>query len=53
MSKLLSEVLFNRALIWLVMASTVYDNRWLLGVYLVLAAFNVAKSLKALEGGDV
>lgn len=47
MSKLLSEALFNRALIWLVMASMVDDNGWLKGAYLVLAAFNVVKSFKA------
>ena len=47
MSKLLSEVLFNRALIWLVAASMVDDNSWLKGMYLVLSVFNVAKSLKA------
>ena len=50
MSKLLSEVLFNRALIWLVMASMVDDNSWLKGAYIVLVAFNVAKSLKAWAG---
>lgn len=52
MSKLLSEVLFNRALIWLVMASMVDDNSWLKGAYFVLAVFNVAKSLKAWAGED-
>jgi hypothetical protein len=46
-NKVLSEVLFNRALIWLVMASMVDDNSWLKGAYLVLAVFNVAKSLRA------
>ena len=52
MSKLLSEVLFNRALIWLVMASMVDDNSWLTGVYLVLSVYNVAVSLKALVEED-
>ena len=47
MRELLSEVLFNRALIWLVMASLADDNSWLKGAYLVLAVFNMAKSLKA------
>ena len=47
MSKVLSEVLFNRALIWLVMAVLADDNSWLKGAYIVLAVFNMAKSLKA------
>ena len=47
MSKVLSEVLFNRALIWLVMAALADDNSWLKGAYIVLAVFNMAKSLKA------
>lgn len=45
MSKLLSEVLFNRALIWLVMAALVDDNNWLKGAYLAVTVLDVAKSL--------
>lgn len=44
MSKLLSEVLFNRALIWLVMAVLTDDNSWLKGAYLALALINFVKS---------
>ena len=47
MNKVLSEVLFNRALIWLVMAALADDNSWLKGAYIVLAILNVVKSLKA------
>lgn len=47
MSKLLSEVLFNRALIWLVMAAQADDNSWLKGAYLVLAVWNFVKSSMA------
>jgi len=52
MNKVLSEVLFNRALIWLVMASLADNNSWLKGAYIALAVFNVAKSLKAWAGED-
>lgn len=47
MNKVLSEVLFNRALIWLVMAALCYDNVWLKGAYIALAILNVVKSLRA------
>ena len=47
MSKVLSEVLFNRALIWLVMAALTDDNSWLKGAYIVLAILNMVKSLRA------
>ena len=47
MNKVLSEVLFNRALIWLVMAALADDNSWLKGAYIVLAILNIVKSLKA------
>lgn len=46
MSKVLSEVLFNRALIWLVIASLENDNEWLKGAYLVLALLNFVKSAR-------
>ena len=52
MSKVLSEVLFNRTLIWLVMAALTDDNSWLKGAYIVLAVFNMAKSLKAWSEED-
>ena len=52
MSKLLSEVLFNRALIWLVMAELVNDNERLSGWYIVLAILDVVMSLKARVGED-
>ena len=52
MSRLLSEVLFNRALIWIVMASMVDDNNWLRGMYFVMSVFDVARSLKALVEED-
>lgn len=52
MNQILSDVLFNRALIWLVMASMVDDNSWLKSAYFLLAVFNVAKSLKAYAEGD-
>ena len=47
MNKVLSEVLFNRALIWLVMAALADDNSWLKGAYIVLAILNVVESLMA------
>lgn len=46
MRELLSEVLFNRALIWLVIASLENDNEWLKGAYLVLALLNFVKSAR-------
>lgn len=46
MSKLLSEILFNRALIWLV-AAIATDNDVLRVCYGIVAAVNVCKSLAA------
>jgi hypothetical protein len=46
MSRLLSEILFNRALIWLV-AAIAADNDVLRVGYGVAAAVNVIKSLAA------
>ena len=46
MRRILSDVLFNRALIWLVIASLENDNEWLKGAYLVLALLSFVKSAR-------
>lgn len=46
MSRLLSEILFNRALIWIV-AAIATDNDVLRVGYGIVAAINVGKSLMA------
>lgn len=52
MKQILSDVIFNRALIWIVMASLVRDNDWLRGAYIVLAILNVVKSARIAVGDD-
>lgn len=47
MNKVLSEVLFNRALIWMVVALFANDKGWPNGAYIVLAILNVVESLMA------
>ena len=46
MSRLLSEILFNRALIWIVIA-TATDNDVLRVAYGIVAAIEVGRSLMA------
>lgn len=46
MNYIISEVLFNRALIWLLMA-LVDDNPYARAVYVTVAAYNVWKSFVA------
>lgn len=49
MSKLRSDVLFNRALLWLMfsaMAICYADSKVMAGGYLLMAAYNVVKSMR-------
>lgn len=50
MNKIMSEVLFNRALLWLVLAyvrSGIERNRWLALVFFVPCIYNIWKSYEA------
>ena len=50
MSKLRSEILFNRALLWLLFGwevSRYSENKWLAFAYILMAAYNTWKSYKA------
>ena len=50
MGKLRSEILFNRALLWLVLSQTVSDEFKFIGVIdVVCAVFNLWKSYKVWE----
>ena len=49
MNKLRSDVLFNRALLWLMfsaMAIHYADSKVMAGVYLMMSVFNVVKSMR-------
>lgn len=44
-----SEVLLNRALIWIVMARLCLDNKLLTGLFVLLAAYEIWRSIKAVN----
>ena len=45
MSNLKGEILFNRALLWLLLAHTFCDNKVLYGTYMLFAVYNCVRSL--------
>lgn len=50
MNKLKSEILFNRALLWLILSfvRSMQDvNRWMAFVYLIPSVYNIFKSYEA------
>lgn len=54
MSKLHSEILLNRALLWLLFGlevSRYSENKWEAFAYILMAAYNTWKSYKAWEWG--
>lgn len=49
MNKVLTETLFNRALLWMIIAD-LSDNRYFKVFYLLCATFNIYKSFKKWSG---
>ena len=50
MRNLKSEILFNRALLWLVLAGLVSENKPLMTIYLIACISAIWSSYKAWEG---
>lgn len=55
MSKLMSEVLFNQALLWLLIGweeSRGGENKWMAFVYFMASAFSIVRSIQKRMEGD-